>query len=112
PAIRFSQAETDHRTQDSLETVNSTLGHVVDRLSTIEGDLRTVRTAPSVMSQPAPPPIEMREELPRAITPLQTWLQQSKPELPNPAALQAPPQDQFEAAPREFHAAETATPAA
>ena len=45
--IRFSQSETDRRTQDSLETVHSTLGHVVDRLSTIEGDLRTVRTAPA-----------------------------------------------------------------
>ena len=44
--IRFSQSETDRRTQDSLETVHSTLGHVVDRLSTIEGDLRTVRAAP------------------------------------------------------------------
>ncbi len=29
--IRFSQSETDRRTQDSLETVHSTLGHVVDR---------------------------------------------------------------------------------
>ncbi len=48
--IRFSQSETDRRTQDSLETVNSTLGHVVDRLSTIEGDLRTVRTEPLVAS--------------------------------------------------------------
>ena len=44
--IRFSQSETDRHTQDLLETVNSTLGHVVDRLSTIEGDLRTVRTEP------------------------------------------------------------------
>src|SRR3954465_15651908 len=110
--IRFSQSETDRRTQDSLETVNSTLGHGVYRRSTIEGDLGTVRTAPPVMSQPAPPPIEMREEMPRPMTPLQTWPQQSKPELPNPAALQANPQDQFEAAPREFHAAETAMPAA
>ena len=50
--IRFSQSETDRRTQDSLETVHSTLGHVVDRLSMIEGDLRTVRTAP-----PTAPPI-------------------------------------------------------
>ena len=41
--IRFSQAETDRHTQDSLEAVHNTLGHVVDRLSTIEGDLRTVR---------------------------------------------------------------------
>ncbi len=32
--IRFSQSETDRRTQDSLETVHNTLGHVVDRLAT------------------------------------------------------------------------------
>ncbi|WP_298252782.1 hypothetical protein [Bradyrhizobium sp.] len=46
--IRFGQAETNRHTQDSLEAVHNTLGHVVDRLSTIEGDLRAVR------SQPAP----------------------------------------------------------
>jgi localization factor PodJL len=40
--IRFSQSETDRRTQDSLETVHNTLGHVVDRLAMIEGDLRAV----------------------------------------------------------------------
>ena len=109
--IRFSQSETDRRTQDSLETVHSTLGHVVDRLSTIEGDLRTVRTAPATtVSSPAA--IEMREEAPRAMTPLQTYPQQPKPELPNPAALQASPQEHFEAAPREFHAAQPATPTA
>ena len=45
--IRFSQSETDRRTQDSLETVHNTLGHVVDRLSMIESDLRAVRTAPA-----------------------------------------------------------------
>ncbi len=44
--IRFGQSETDRRTQDSLETVHSTLGHVVDRLAMIEGDLRAVRSAP------------------------------------------------------------------
>ena len=44
--IRFSQSETDRRTQDALETVHSTLGHVVDRLAMIEGDLRNVRAAP------------------------------------------------------------------
>src|SRR5437899_1811016 len=59
--IRFSQSETDRRTQDSLETVHSTLGHVVDRLSTIEGDLRTVRTAPATTAS-SPAAIEMREE--------------------------------------------------
>ena len=110
--IRFSQSETDRRTQDSLETVHSTLGHVVDRLSTIEGDLRTVRTAPPAAPQSSPPPIEMREEAPRITTPLQTYPQQSKPELPNPAALQAGPQEHFAAAPREFHAAQPAAPGA
>ena len=49
--IRFSQAETTRNTQDSLEAVHNTLGHVVDRLAMIEGDLRAVRTAP-----PAPRP--------------------------------------------------------
>ena len=110
--IRFSQSETDRRTQDSLETVHSTLGHVVDRLSTIEGDLRTVRTAPPTAPLSSPPPIEMREEAPRITTPLQTWPQQSKPELPNPAALQAGPQEYFAAAPREFQAAQPAAPVA
>jgi localization factor PodJL len=110
--IRFSQSETDRRTQDSLETVHSTLGHVVDRLSTIEGDLRTVRTAPPAALQSSPPPIETREEAPRVMTPLQTYPQQSKPELPNPAALQASPQEYFAAAPREFHAVQPAAPAA
>ena len=110
--IRFSQSETDRRTQDSLETVHSTLGHVVDRLSTIEGDLRTVRTAPPAAPQSSPPPIEVLEEAPRLMTPLQTWPQQSKPELPNPAALQAGPQEHFAAAPREFHAAQPAAPTA
>src|SRR5262249_55441362 len=42
--IRFNQAETNRHTQDSLEAVNNTLGHVVDRLSMIEGDLRTAHT--------------------------------------------------------------------
>jgi localization factor PodJL len=110
--IRFSQSETDRRTQDSLETVHSTLGHVVDRLSTIEGDLRTVRTAPPAAPPPAPAPLEMREEMPRPMTPLQTWPQQSKPELPNPAALQASPEEHFSAAPREFNTAPPPMPAA
>src|SRR6202048_4046078 len=44
--IRFSQSETDRHTQDSLEAVHNTLGHVVDRLAMIEGDLRAGRTMP------------------------------------------------------------------
>jgi len=104
--IRFSQSKTDRQTQDSLEAVNSTLGHVVDRLALIEGDLRTVRSAP--VPQPEPP-----QAAPRiAMAP------QPKPELPNPAAdepsafqaervqSERPPAPHFDAAPREFHAAE------
>ncbi|MCA6116133.1 SEL1-like repeat protein [Bradyrhizobium sp. WSM 1738] len=103
--IRFSQSESDRRTQDSLETVHSTLGHVVDRLSMIEGDLRTVRAAPSAPASP-PAAAETHEEVSRPTTPLKTFPQQTKPELPNPAALQAGPQEHFVAAPREFHAAQ------
>src|SRR5215212_6908343 len=53
--IRFSQAQTDRQTQDSLETVHNTLGHVVDRLAMIEGDLRTVRSAPVAAPDRASP---------------------------------------------------------
>ncbi|WP_148636042.1 tetratricopeptide repeat protein [Bradyrhizobium paxllaeri] len=110
--IRFSQSETDRRTQDSLETVHNTLGHVVDRLSMIEGDLRGARATPAA-SAPPPAAAEIREEaLPRPTTPLMTYAQQTKPELPNPAALQAHPQEHFDAAPRDFHAAQPVAPAA
>ena len=120
--IRFSQSETDRRTQDSLETVHNTLGHVVDRLSMIEGDLRTVRAAPAA-PQPAAALVEMREEAPRAAMPSQAFAPQPsmqplmqplapqpKPELPNPAALQGNFQEHFAAAPREFHAAQPSPP--
>ena len=116
--IRFSQSETDRRTQDSLETVHNTLGHVVDRLSAIEGDLRADRTAPpiapqQVTAQPGPAWIEAREEAPRAAMPSQSYAPpvytpapQPKPELPNPASMQ----EQFAAAPREFHTAPPSSP--
>jgi len=99
--IRFSQSETDRRTQDSLETVHSALGHVVDRLAMIEGDLRTVRSAPPqavVSPAPAPDPVEP-PSAPRAAMPPPA----PRPELPNPAANEA----HFVAAPREFHAAQS-----
>ena len=121
--IRFSQSETDRRTQDSLETVHSTLGHVVDRLAMIEGDLRTVRAAPPAAA-PAPAIFETREEASRAAMPSssfappaylpqaqpspQAFVPQAKPELPNPAAAQ----EHFAAAPREFHAAQPVAPPA
>ncbi|GIQ71680.1 tetratricopeptide repeat protein [Bradyrhizobium sp. RD5-C2] len=116
--IRFSQSETDRRTQDSLETVHNTLGHVVDRLAMIENDLRTVRTAPP--APPAPAYAEPRMEAPRMEMPQPTAQPESykseayrpdsyRPELPNPALAQ----EHFMSAPREFHAAqpvETAPP--
>ncbi|MCA6111676.1 tetratricopeptide repeat protein [Bradyrhizobium cenepequi] len=95
--IRFSQSETDRRTQDSLETVHNTLGHVVDRLAMIENDLRTVRSVPAA---PAPSPEPPRAAMPQAMVP------QPKPELPNPAAQQRfTAEEHFAAAPRDFHAA-------
>ncbi|NEV01171.1 tetratricopeptide repeat protein [Bradyrhizobium uaiense] len=119
--IRFSQSETDRRTQDSLETVHNTLGHVVDRLAMIENDLRTERSAPPP-APPAPAPAEPRMdaprmEMPRAAMPQpiaqprpESYQPESyRPELPNPAQAQ----EHFMSAPREFHAAqpvETAPP--
>lgn len=116
--IRYSQAETNRSTQDSLEAVHNTLGHVVDRLAMIEGDLRAVRTAP-----PAPAPMPMAAPLPMAapVEPAPMAREQRpaqpqqpnydpKPELPNPAAAQQPGHSTFVAAPREFHAAAPAAP--
>ena len=103
--IRFSQTETDRRTQDSLETVHNTLGHVVDRLAMIETDLRSVRTAPPP-APPAPEPVQSRiepprMEMPRAAMPQPIAQPESyRPELPNPALAQ----EHFMSAPREFHA--------
>ena len=96
--IRFSQTEAGRHTQDSLEAVHNTLGHVVDRLAMLEDDLRTARSAPPPPATRAPAPLQPAPEAtaPAAAMPLET-----KPELPNPAAAQAV----FEAAPRDFHAA-------
>jgi localization factor PodJL len=101
--MQFRQSETGRQTQDALEVVHNTLGHVVDRLAMIEGDLRTVRSAPVPAPVPAPQPIPA----PRAAMPPQPVSPPPRPELPNPVAAQP----HFAAAPREFHAAEPpATP--
>lgn len=124
--IRFSQTETDRHTQDSLEAVHNTLGHVVDRLGMIEGDLRAARVQtatpqaeappePAFAAPPAaeyaPPPASSFEAPPapaEADPPRVTMAPQPKPELPNPAAMQ----DHFDAAPREFHSVAAVMPPA
>lgn len=100
--IRFSQSEAGRHTQDSLEAVHNTLGHVVDRLAMIEGDLRTVRSAPMALTEtpPAPQAASPQAAAPQA-PPRIAMPAQPKPELPNPAANEA----HFAAAPRDFHAA-------
>ena len=132
--IRFSQAETDRHTQDSLEAVHNTLGHVVDRLSTIEGDLRTVRAQPDAapvaaaapsfaapsfaapsFTAPAPSAPEPSYFAPQASTPEPAYAE-AEAETEQHVATAPPPtppelpslataQEHFAAAPREFHAA-------
>jgi localization factor PodJL len=102
--IRFSQSETDRHTQDSLEVVHNTLGHVVDRLAMIEGDLRAVRTQPVTPPPEAPPAPSYGP--PQAAAPRVAMAPQPKPELPNPVTEQ----EHFAAAPREFHPASPPTP--
>jgi localization factor PodJL len=99
--MQFRQSETGRQTQDALEVVHNTLGHVVDRLAMIEGDLRAVRSAP--VPPPAPVAAAQAIPAPRAATPQQP-ASPPRPELPNPVAAQP----HFAAAPREFHAAEPA----
>jgi localization factor PodJL len=99
--MQFRQSETGRQTQDALEVVHNTLGHVVDRLAMIEGDLRAVRSAP--VPPPAPVPAAQPIPAPRAAMPQQPVSPPLRPELPNPVAAQP----HFAAAPREFHAAET-----
>jgi len=99
--IRFNQTETDRHTQDSLETVHSTLGHVVDRLAMIEGDLRQLRGGPGA-PLPEPPPLRFESAPPSPSVALRSEVPaQPRPELPNPAAAQM----HFDAAPRDFQAA-------
>ncbi|KZD23428.1 SEL1-like repeat protein [Tardiphaga robiniae] len=107
--MRFSQSETDRHTQDSLEVVHSTLGHVVDRLARIEGDLRAVSAAPAKQSAPVatPAPTPHPATAPAVSVPAPT-----RPQMPNPVKPQAapsqvevrPPQVHFDAAPRDFAA--------
>jgi localization factor PodJL len=132
--IRFSQAETDRHTQDSLEAVHNTLGHVVDRLSMIEGDLRSVRaqapTPPAATPQvfadqtpvfaaptpsapepsyASPDPVEAEQRYADEPSPARIAMAvHAKAELPDPEATG----EIFAAASRDFHAATPAEPPA
>ena len=90
--MRYSQTETDRHTQDSLEIVHNTLGHVVDRLAMIEGDLRNARTAPAPAFVPAPAPTPAFMPAP-AEAPAPAMTATPRPELPNPVARSFDPSD-------------------
>jgi localization factor PodJL len=64
--FRATQADIDRRTQDMLETLQSTLERLVDRMSAIETDLPAMAAAPAVTPAPAAAPAAMRAAAPRA----------------------------------------------
>jgi localization factor PodJL len=84
------------RTQDSLEAVHSTLGHLVDRLAMIEGGIREARfaaEAPPPMPIPAAMPAEIpmptaKRQAPTTDLPLQPA---EAPHIAPPLAPPAPP---------------------
>jgi localization factor PodJL len=88
------------RTQDSLEAVHSTLGHLVDRLAMIEGGIREARfaaEAPAPMPMPAHMPAPMSAPMPAAMPmqtakrpPLTTELPLQPAEAPHIAPVAAP----------------------
>ena len=113
--MRFSQSETDRHLQDSMEVVHSTLGHVVDRLAKIEGDLRNVNARPAPQPMPAAAPMPpVPQPAPMQQAPVQPAMAAPpRPQMPNPVKPQAaapsqievrPPQAHFDAAPRDFAA--------
>jgi localization factor PodJL len=96
---------SDRNTQDALESVHSTLGHVVDRLATIEGDLRDSRAARTMAAAVEWPPAQtvvaaqsargtsappMSSTALSAPMPAAPRAPEPRPELPNPAATVAP----------------------
>lgn len=98
--MRQSQMATDRHTQDSLEVVHSTLGHVVDRLAQIEGDLRQGRPAPVAAPAPATAPISTPVASPAPQRPAAPSIPpQTRPELPNPALLQRAAQHESKTGP-------------
>jgi len=102
--MRQSQTATDRHTQDSLEVVHNTLGHVVDRLAQIENDLRQGRPAPVATPAPAPAPsapvsAPLAPPAPQRPAAAPTIPPQTRPELPNPALLQRAAQHESKTGP-------------
>jgi localization factor PodJL len=73
------------RTQDSLEAVHGTLGHVVDRLATIEAG---IRSNPQPRTAAMPERAEARADVPLAHVPL--IASPAEPTLPLPDMMTAP----------------------
>lgn len=79
------------RTQDSLEAVHSTLGHLVDRLAMIEGGIREARfaaEAPAPMPMPAHVQVPMPPVMPVAMP---SAMPMAMPQIPSPRADLPPP---------------------
>jgi localization factor PodJL len=64
--FRATQADIDRRTQDMLETLQSTLERLVDRMSAIETDLPVMVAAPSLAPAPSIAPAPTRATPPSA----------------------------------------------
>lgn len=71
--LHAHQSESDQRTQDTLEAVHDTLERLVERMGSIESDLRTAPARSAELSRPAEPmrasepPREMRAPEPPAM---------------------------------------------
>lgn len=78
--IRLNLTASERHTLESLEVVNNTLGHVVDRLAMIEGDLRGEQIKPKMPASP----------LAAAAAALAQNAASPRPEMPNPAAFNRP----------------------
>lgn len=124
--FRLSQNESDRRTQDTLETVHNTLGHVLDRLTSIEDDLKRVQALPATIVEALPAqeralqgatrstttfsesvaPVENLNPIPSVLArepePVDTIFEPLRPELPNPVvpAVARTPSRQPPATPR------------
>ncbi len=79
--------ETERRTQDSLELMHGTLGHVVDRLAMLETDIRSAPEAPA--DRPTAPPAHAAPPRPTVAAATATAAQPSvaPPPRPLPAVI-------------------------